>query len=189
MTDDDIDADLGVPRGAPSRVEPIGSGALRGLDAEHEWSAGDNHRIVQWRNVLVTHWFAAVTSAALDRCESASFDLVKRHTGGIVVLNVVDYGLPMPTNDVRKRASDVLAATGEHVLCTATVVRGDGFWASAGRAMVATITLFSRARHPHKVFATPTEGATWCADKVSPVGSTEHFARSMERLTAPTDQG
>ncbi len=184
MADEDIDAEHSLPGGVPSSVEPIGSGALRGLDAEREWSKGDNHRIVQWRNVLVTHWFAAVSSAALDRCEAASFDLVSRHRGGIVVLNVIDHGLPMPTTEVRKRASAVLAATGEHVLCTATIVRGDGFWASAGRAMVATITLFSRARHPHKVFATPTEGATWCADKVNPVGSTEHFARSMERLTA-----
>lgn len=170
--------------GVPGSIRPVGSGALRSLDAEREWSAADNHRIFQWRNTLVTHWFAPVSSAALDECERASFDLAGKYAEGIVVFNVIDYGIPMPTTEVRKRASAVLASTGEHVRCTATVVRGDGFWASAGRAMVATITLFSRARHPHKVFATPTEGAQWARDQVDPLCSIEHFARSMERLTA-----
>ncbi len=152
-------------------------------DAETLWSLGTNHRIVQWRNVLFTHWFAPITSEALAKCESASFDLASRHPGGLVVFNVVEYGIELPSTTVRRKASAVLAATEAHVLCTATVICGEGFWASAGRAMVATITLFSKARHPHKVFATPEEGAQWSADHVKPDNtSVEYFARSLRRL-------
>ncbi len=48
----------------------------------------------------------------------------------------------------------MLNATADHVRLTATVVPGEGFWASTARAAIATITLLSKARHPHKVFAT-----------------------------------
>lgn len=125
------------------------------------WSADEGHTIAEWRNVLLTRWRATPTVEALEVSRVASHDLVSRNKGGLVVFNVIRHGLTLPPQEVRHKASAVLGETGGHVLCTATIIEGEGFWASAARAMLATITLMSRAPHPHRVFGTVLDAAQW----------------------------
>ncbi len=131
------------------------------------WSEAPDHAIGEWDNTLLTTWRDTVTVEALEITRIASHALHDQHPGGIVVFNVIPQVVPIPSSEVRKKASDVLGETGGHVLCTVTVVGGNGFWTSAARAVVATITLFSRAPHPHRVFATIEEGAAWAAPKLA----------------------
>ncbi len=169
--------------GVPGRVVPSASSMLRIDDHEHVYAQGESHRVVQWRNVLFTHWFGPVSEFGLAACERASFELASRHPQGLVVFNVIEFGLQIPSTAARKKASAVLNATAEHVRLTATVVPGEGFWASAARAAIATITLLSKARHPHKVFATTDDAARWVLPKVlperTPLG---HLQRALDRL-------
>jgi hypothetical protein len=120
-----------------------------------------DHVVGEWKNVLLTGWRGDITVAGLEVTRVASHDLHGRYPDGLVVFNVVRTLIPVPDSPVRHKASAVLAETAGHVLCTATVIEGEGFWASAARAVVATITLVSRASHPHKVFATIEESADW----------------------------
>ncbi|MBX7081445.1 MAG: hypothetical protein K1X88_19750 [Nannocystaceae bacterium] len=132
----------------------------------HVWSTDRHHTIAQWRNVLFTVWRQEITVAALEASRVASHDLARSHAGGLLVFNVVREGLPIPGGEVRRKASSVLGETSGHVRCTATVIEGEGFWTSAARAIVASITLLSRAAHPHRVFATIDEAATWAMKHV-----------------------
>lgn len=127
------------------------------------WSKAPGHAIGEWSNALLTTWRAPVSVDALEVTRVASHDLHARHPDGIVVFNVIPFAIPLPEQGARKKASDVLGETGGHVLCTTTIIGAVGMWGSAARAVVATITLFSRAPHPHKVFGSIDEGAKWAA--------------------------
>ena len=127
------------------------------------WSQAPGHAIGEWSNALLTTWRAPVNVEALEVSRVASHDLHARYPDGIVVFNVIPFAIPLPENVARKKASDVLGETGGHVLCTTTIIAAQGLWGSAARAAVATITLFSRAPHPHKVFGTIEDGAKWAA--------------------------
>ena len=130
---------------------------------EKVWSQGPDHAIGEWSNTLLTTWRTTVTIEALEVSRIGSHDLHSRYPDGIVVFNVIPGVMPIPPNEVRKKASSVLGETGGHVLCPTTIIQGEGFWVSAARAAVAGITLFSRAPHPHKVFGTISDGAKWAA--------------------------
>lgn len=145
------------------------------------WSVTKDHAIGEWRNVLLTGWRGDITVDALEVTRVASHDLHTRHPAGLVVFNLVRTLIPVPDAPVRRKASSVLGETGGHVLCTATVIEGEGFWVSAARAVVATITLLSRASHPHRVFATIAEAAVWAEPHVSGDG-----ARAAELAAAAT---
>ena len=156
---------------------------LRLDDDERICSQGDDHRVVQWRNVMFTHWFAPVSVAGLAACETASFDLASRHPRGVVVFNLIEFGLQIPQAAARAKASAVLASTSGHVRVTTTVVPGEGFWASTARAAVATITLLARAGHPHKVFRTTDDAARFVLPFVAPDPTPlHHLQRALGRL-------
>lgn len=140
-------------------------------------------RVVQWRNVFLTHWSAPVSLEGLQASEEGSFDLASRHDT-VMVLNVVEYGLEIPSQEVRRKASSVVGATAGHVSAAATVLPGEGFWASAARAAVATITLLSRASHAHRVFATTSDAARWVHPHVLPDHTPlQHLVGALARLT------
>lgn len=180
MTDDHRDR---RPAGAPSAVGPSPSTVLRIEDDERIFAEGAGYRIVQWRNVFLTHWSAPISMEGLEASEAGSFDLAKRHET-VMVLNVVEYGLQIPSPEVRRKASAVVGATAGHVAAAATVLPGEGFWASAARAAVATITLLSRAGHPHRVFATTSDAARWVHPHVLPEHTPlQHLIRALARLT------
>jgi hypothetical protein len=145
--------------------------------------AADDHCIATWNNVLLTTWRGAINAGGLESTHAISFDLAARFPDGIVVYNVVEKGIPMPSADVRKRASEILHDTGGHVRKTSTVVLGDGFWVSTARAAIATITLFARTPHPQKVFANLAEGADWVRHDLLGVGATaENLVVIGERI-------
>jgi len=172
------------PVAVPRAVSGSPSTLLLLDDDERICSEGADHRVVQWRNVMFTHWFAPVSVGGLAACETASFDLASRNPAGIVVFNVIEFGLQIPDAAARKKASAVLASTSAHVQVTTTVVPGEGFWASAARAAVATITLLSRAGHPHRVFSSTDDGAGFVLPFVAPEHTPlHHIQHALGRLS------
>lgn len=170
--------------GFPTAIDPSPSTILRIEDDERVFAAGAGYRIVQWRNVLLTHWFAPISLEGLDASHDGSFDLATRHPK-LMVFNVIAYGLAIPPPEARRKASEVLGATAGHVAAVATVLPGQGFWVSAARAAVATITLLSRAGHPHKVFATVEDATTFVLPHVLPKHTPRaHLEAALDRLTA-----
>jgi hypothetical protein len=134
--------------------------------------AGDDHCIATWNNVLLTTWRGAINPDGLESTHALSFGLAAKYREGIVVYNVIEKGIPMPSNELRKRASEILHETGGHVRKTSTVVLGDGFWVSTARAAIATITLFARTPHPQRVFSSLADGADWVAGDLFGSGAT-----------------
>ena len=154
------------------------------------WAETPGHRVMQWRNVLFTQWFAPVTEAGLAASETGSFDLASRHPDGLAVFNVIEYGLQLPDSAARRKASAVVRATAGHVRAATTVVPGEGFWASTARAAVATITLLSGAGHPHKVFAQLEAARAWIRGFVNPEPVTSlEMDQVLLRLGGPVSPG
>jgi hypothetical protein len=176
--------------GAPKRVEPTPSALLRLQTSAQVYDEAAGHRVMLWRNMLLTQWFAPVTEAGLTASEAGSFELAAQHPRGVAVFNVIEYGLKLPDAAARRKASSVVRATAGHVRAATTVVPGEGFWASSARAAVATITLLSGAAHPHKVFATLEKGRAFIRPYVDPepVMSLE-MDYVLQRLGAPVSAG
>lgn len=122
---------------------------------------GTSFRVMQWRNVLMTHWFRPVTVEALEVTERSSFDLAARCPRGVFVLTTVELGLELPSSAARKKSSEVLSRTSGHMLASATVVNASGLWAAAARTAVAAIMRFSNVRVPNKVFGSVEEAGRW----------------------------
>ena len=80
------------------------------------------------------------------------------------LLSVIPAGLPIPSSDVRKAGTDLLAEVQPHICCMATVVEGTGFWASAIRSVLTGIQLVVRSPKPNRAFARIEEAAAYIAD-------------------------
>lgn len=129
---------------------------------------GTTFRVMQWRNVLLTHWFRPVTVEALEVTERSSFDLASRCPGGLFVLTTVELGLELPSSAARKKSSEVLARTSAHMLASATVVDASGLWAAAARTAVGAIMRFSNVHVPNKVFGSVQEAGHWGREFIEP---------------------
>lgn len=154
------------------------------------WLDRDGHTILDWHNVLVTYWRSAATLNAIEICAQASHDIAERFDGRVVCFNIVGDGAPLPNTQVRGRSAELLTATAQHICCSTTIVCGEGFWASAVRAMVATVALFSRARHPQKIFDTIEQGARWVGPYLQPadVGPSQLYS-ALRRVISPVVTG
>lgn len=134
-------------------------------------SAGDEHCVATWRNVLFTTWRGAVPIEPLSATRAISFALAAEYAEGVAVYNIIERGIPMPDTETRKLAAAIIHETGDHLRCTCTCVVAEGIWAGMARAALAGITLLARHRHPQKVFGDLSTGAQWVAPLVVPEGT------------------
>ena len=136
-------------------------------------SAGDEHCVATWRNVLLTTWRGAVPVAPLAATRAISFGLAEQCPEGVAVYN----------SETRKLAADIIHDTGDHLRCTSTCVIADGIWAGMARAALAGITLLARHTHPQKVFGDLASAAEWVAPLVVPEGTTpDELVEMAERV-------
>lgn len=146
-------------------------------------SAGDEHCVATWRNVLLTTWRGAVPVAPLAATRAISFGLAEKYAEGVAVYNIIERGIPMPDSETRKLAADIIHDTGDHLRCTSTCVIADGIWAGMARAALAGITLLARHTHPQKVFGDLASAAEWVAPLVVPDGTTpDELVEMAERV-------
>jgi hypothetical protein len=115
------------------------------------------------RNLLVCLWRDTPTLEALDGVLQATRALIARCPTGIGVLGVAPGDMPLVGGAARRRAVAMLAETGGHVRCMATVIEGSGFRAGATRSVMSAITLLARQPCPAKIFGDVDEAATWQA--------------------------
>jgi hypothetical protein len=121
--------------------------------------------IATWENLLLLHF-----SESLQLSDLQAFALAHRRVHGLYPSGVGVFGLVEPTGvvpsaEVREAARRLTDETANDVLFHATVLFGEGFWASAIRALVNGIFLLSRSRYPQSVFSTVDDAVRWSSNR------------------------
>lgn len=83
---------------------------------------------------------------------------------GSVSIVAVDPTAVFPSEATRRVASEVTRKTAHQTAVNATIVLGDGFWASAVRGILTTFTSIVPAQHPRKVFRHEEDGVAWALE-------------------------
>ena len=105
--------------------------------------------------------FGNLSSDDVRACLKAHTSALRHRPQGVGSVTVIDPTATMPSDETRRAINEVTKQTLEHALGSATVVLGDGFWASAMRGVMTTINLVSNPRHPNKVFRHEAEAVEW----------------------------
>jgi hypothetical protein len=79
-------------------------------------------------------------------------------SGSIVA---IDSTVAFPSEEIRRVAAEVSRKTSLQTSAQATIVLGDGFWASAVRGIMTTLTSVVPAQYPRRVFRREEEAVDW----------------------------
>jgi hypothetical protein len=115
-----------------------------------------------WRRVQIQSWSGVPSVDALRVAFQATQRLLARYGDGAVsLLSVASGALGLPSAEARQLSGELMVKLSGRQIASATVVEGTGFTASAARAAVTGILLFSRTRTPHKIFSAVDAAAAW----------------------------
>ncbi len=124
---------------------------------------GAGYYFASWRQAYVLDWRGVPSFESLDAAVAGKPKVLADHPTGVVVLNILRADSELPSAATRKYAEKKQSEDLEGVLCHATVVDAEGFWAGGMRGILAGLYLVSRSPFPRKVFATVEEAAAWQA--------------------------
>ena len=102
-------------------------------------------------------------------------------SGSIVA---IDPTTSFPTEETRRVALEVTRQANAQTRCHVLVVLGDGFWASAVRGIMMTISSLTAVTHPRRVVRYEEEGVDWVIETVgeSPSKYRQLLLRSLADL-------
>jgi hypothetical protein len=125
------------------------------------YSANSGHSIGRYEGVLICVWRDAPTLATLDTVRRAFSVMLEVRPGGAGVLGVALQGMPTLGNAERQATSAMFADLGRHAYYVASVIEGDGFWASTSRSVMTAISIVAHRPCPLRIFRHVTEAADW----------------------------
>jgi hypothetical protein len=120
-------------------------------------------------NVFVNVLRQAPTIDSIDELRRVSRQMQQSHGEQFGSLSVLEPWAVANVPDEVRKASEAYAHEFKP-LASAIVIEGGGFRGAALRLIVAGMYLLKSSRYPHKICATPLEGATWLAPRL-PAGS------------------
>lgn len=128
-----------------------------------------------YRNVHIMYLQGEMFLPELRQAFAAQRSLVEEYGDNTGSLTVIAPTTPLPSTDNRRASAEMLQKIGANLRCSAMVLQGTGFWASAIRGAVTAI--FATARQPCevRVFDEPEPASAW----VSPI-----LGQPVEELSA-----
>ena len=122
---------------------------------------GPRVRSAQWGRVQLNVYTAAPNVADLKQLVASQQQARAETSERIAILSYAEPGTPLPDAEARRYGAEAQAKYDGTFVCSATIIPGGGFWASAAIALVNTIALLSRAKAPNRVFGDPQEACVW----------------------------
>ena len=110
-----------------------------------------NHVVATWKSIVAIVWRGETTLEAVATLRAACGELANAQPQGIGVLTIVGPNAPLPAHAARKAIAKVLAEGSALIKCSALVIEGSGFRASAVRSVVTGLTLLAKQPFPHQV--------------------------------------
>ena len=123
--------------------------------------------------------FGDVGADAVNASVAAHHAALAARPEGVISIVLIDSSTKFPSDEMRRAGVAVRKQTNPHVTALATIVAGEGFWASTIRGVLTAINSLSGSSYPTKVFRDPLEGVTWAAEQA---GWRQHVARIAREL-------
>lgn len=130
-------------------------------------------RVGSYRLVHLVAYHATPTSTTLQLSDRYHRILRERFPGRTGILSWIAPSLGMPDKEVRALGADLFKVVAREIRCSATVIAGEGFWASTARSVLTGIHLLSRQPCPNRAFAKVDEAAQWMAGYFDPASEVE----------------
>jgi hypothetical protein len=152
--------------------------------------------IVTWLNVCVVVWRHQTRVEDVRLVSDTLYRLSQEHVGGVGPVQYIDdcsESLSL-SQDARAALAELLRRGRPYIKCSSLVFTGEGFRASAVRAVVTGIAWLARPGFPHQVFAKTADAAVVQANHFAPAGSQKNWCHMLEEivrkardLTPPVD--
>jgi len=146
-------------------------------EASHGIAVSGRTLIVLWQTE--TRCQAVVELAALLASHAAEL-------GSLALLQVIGDHATSPDSATRAALAEMLKANETRIVASAVVFEAVGFRASLIRSIVIGISMLSRPKFPHTVFASANEGIAWLSAQLNDDPS--HSADCMRRAVAQLRQ-
>lgn len=140
--------------------------------------------VVTWLNVCVVVW-RHQTRVEDVRFVSTTLDaLSQNHPDGVGLIQFIDdrsESVSLPP-EARTAITNLLGRGREYIKCSTIIFSGEGFRASAVRAIVTGITWLVRPGFPHKVYARTRDAAEALAAYLAPEGSGKNWSELLVKV-------
>jgi hypothetical protein len=154
-----------APPSAPKSALPPSSRSLGGGPRSSGpfeiYGADSNYCIGRYEGVLICVWRDAPTLAALETVRRAFVAMVEERPAGVGVVGLAQEGMPTMGSVERQMASALFGDLGRRAYYVATVIEGDGFWASTSRSVMTAISIVAHRPCPLRIFRHTAEAAEW----------------------------
>jgi hypothetical protein len=119
-----------------------------------------SHSVAFTGRTLVVLWHTETSDRAVREL-SALLAGQAAETGSVSLLQVIGERATPPDGIARTALATMLKDHEARIVASAVVFEGTGFRASVIRSVVVGISMLSRPKCPHTVFASVSEGVTW----------------------------
>lgn len=166
----------------------MGPGAADGVEI-HVAQAG--MRVGNYRLVHLVAYHDTPTAAGLRLSERYHRVLRDRFPERTAIMSWIAPGLKMPDREIRALGAELFKGVAREIRCAATVIVGEGFWASAARSVLTGIQLLSRSPCPNRAFAETDEAAAWIVGHLDAGAEVDSggLVRAMEELRSADAAG
>lgn len=114
-----------------------------------------------YRNLLVAVWSAQGTAPAVARLDAVAKQVSRACPYGFSAVHLIPDGVSLPDAEARTAFRQMLQVYAAELACVAVVVGGDGFWASAFRAMVTSIWQGTHHQFDMRICGNAAEVVEW----------------------------
>jgi hypothetical protein len=92
--------------------------------------------------------------------------IIADHPEGAGSIVAVDPATSFPSDEMRQAVVEVTRKTNAHTRAHVLIVLGDGFWASAVRGIMMTLSSLTAATHARKIVRLEEEGVDWAIEAI-----------------------
>jgi hypothetical protein len=124
--------------------------------------ASDGCVMGAWGSISLVVWATQATLPLAQEFEKLADEMFAAHARASSVHLIIN-AAPLPTAEARAVFNEVTERYVDRVGCTATMVEGDGFWASAMRSFLTGIFVIQRRPFPVKTVAHLEDLPGWLA--------------------------
>ncbi len=126
----------------------------------------DDFAMATWRNVMIMSWRKGVSVTALRRLDALGDELHVKYPQGYASMSISIDKTPMPDQEARRLASELMRKGEGRMLGSVNVVEGTGFWASTSRSVLAAMNFAAQIKYPMHVTATIEEACVVLAGQL-----------------------
>jgi hypothetical protein len=154
------------------------------MDLHVHYDAADA-RVASLGPFILFRCFGDVRADAVNASLPAHRAALASRPAGVVSIVLIDSTTKFPSDEMRRAAVAARKLTNRNVAGYATIVAGDGFWASTVRGALTAINSLSGSSYPTKVFREVREGVAWAVQQAGGQAP-EHVTRIVQELEAMT---